>query len=1283
MSPHQLSFKAQIVQQCYAPDRPKLLRLLKKLGIDKNNKSKSQGLIDAISDSIQKVAGRQQQKPVSCLDQALPFFEHRHELAKTISTNQVVIVCGETGSGKTTQLPQLCLDLGLADKGLIGHTQPRRIAAQSVSRRIAEELKTVVGEAVGYKIRFNDRSNPSGFIKLMTDGILLAETQNDRWLNQYSTIIIDEAHERSLNIDLLLGYIKQILPRRPDLRLIVTSATIDPQRFSSYFSDAPVLNISGRTYPVEIRYRPVAQDDRDRDRRQALVDAIDELMQVAVEDVLIFFPGERQIREAAEKLSKTYQRDYEVLPLYSRLSYSEQQKIFQGHSKRRIVLATNVAETSITVPGIRYVIDTGLARLSRYSWRSRVQRLPIEKISRASANQRSGRCGRQAPGICIRLYDKEDFDARPEFTEPEILRTNLASVILQMNLLRLGSIQAFDFVDSPDSRLINDGFRLLFELRATDQNDHILKLGKQIAGLTVDPRLAAMLLRAQQLGCLSEMLVIVSALSIQDPRDIQLEHRQAAQEQHKSWLHAHSDFLFWLNLWQELQQQKGELSRNQFSRWCRKHYLSYMRIREWQDIYQQLKQQLRDSKFRLNTTAADEDTIHRCIFYGIPSHIASFDGEKEFQATRSRQLVIFPGSGLARQTPRWIMAFAMIETTRLYAHGVARFNPQWAMQDAVHLHQYEYYEPHWQSRQGRVAAFRNTRIYGLLVEGGKRVNFAAIDARQSRQIFIQRALVEGDYQTTIEVIRSNRKLIDHYQHQEDKHRRRDILISDRQLYEFYDSLLPAEAVDAPSFESWLESQSKTVVERLRFSDENLLAQEVRADSAAEFPSEINIGNQTLKLDYCFDPGSEFDGVTVHIPLVLLNQFKAEDFDWLVPGLLKEKIEALIRSLPRKLRKNFIPVSEFAEACYQRVDTRAKFYQELQQALQQMTGVEVAAKDWQPETIDRHLNMHYWLEDQGGKVEQSNNLQALQAQYGRRANRDFEQQVQHDGSIARSGLSDWDFDRWQSQVTIQQQSQNICAFAALVDYQDSVSIELFETRNEADFYHATGIARLIYLQLGPTIKYLKKNLPQIDQTALMYSALASKAELVEDILLASVFACFLCEKLPGSRQAFSECIAQNEKRFIDQANALAERANQILTLYREVKAALDESSLPERHLEDMSEQCENLVYEGFLRDIAWSNLARMPAYLQAILKRLQNYKADSASIDSSLESVRAAWNQYRSLYQNDKSDYKKLDELRWSIEEFRIACFAQPMKTRLPVSEKKLQKLIDHIAAQVA
>ena len=1281
MSPEYLSYEAQIVQQCFAADRPKLLSQLKKFGSGKSAQSENKGLQAAILKSIAKVERRQQVRPASQLDQNLPFYDHREELAKAISAHQVVIVCGETGSGKTTQLPQLCLDLGMADRGLIGHTQPRRIAAQSVCGRLVDELKTGAGGAVGYKIRFSNKSDPSGYIKIMTDGILLAEVQNDNWLNQYSTIIIDEAHERSLNIDLLLGYIKQVLPRRPDLKLIVTSATIDPQRFSSYFDDAPIFNISGRTYPVEIRYRPVADEERDRDRQQALVDAVDELRRIAVEDILVFFPGERQIREAMEKLSKVYQRDYEVLPLYSRLSQSQQHKILQQHGKRRIILATNVAETSITVPGIRYVIDTGFARLSRYSWRSRVQRLPIEKISQASAHQRSGRCGRLGPGICIRLYDEADFKLRAEFTEPEILRTNLASVILQMNLLRLGSIQSFDFIDSPDSRLVNDGYRLLFELRATDQDDQILKFGRQIAGFPIDPRLAAMLLRAQQLDCGSEMLVITSALSIQDPRDTYLEHRQAAQEKHSAWQHPHSDFLFWLNLWKEIQLQQAALSRGQFSRWCKKHYLSYIRVREWLDIYQQLKQQLGDAKIQLSTGSADEDTIHRCIFAGIPSHIASFDGEKEFQATRSRRVLIFPGSDLAKKTPAWIMSFAMIETTRLYAHGVARFNPQWAMQDARHLHQYEYYEPHWQPRQGRVAAYRNTRIYGLLVEGGKRVNFASIDPVQSREIFIQRALVEGEYQTRTEVIRSNRELIDYYQQQEDRHRRRDILVSDRRLYEFYDGLLPDEAVDAPAFEAWLKKQPADVVEDLRLSDDNLLDSEIDDDSIAEFPPEIQVRNQSLALDYRFDPGSEFDGVTVRLPLILLNQFQAADFDWLVPGLLNEKIGALIRSLPRNLRKNFIPVAEFAEACFQRINRQGNLYEELQQALGQMTGIQLQASDWQPQVLDRHLNMHYWLEDKGDQLAHSNDLESLQTEFGGQANQNFEQQVHTDETIARSGLTDWDFDAWKSQVEIQQGGQKITAWAALVDYQDSVSIELFETENEASFYHATGIARLIYLQLGPSVKYLKKNLPELEQTALMYSSMASKAELVEDILLASVFACFLQDSIPTDREAFTSSIKRLETGFVDQANRLAETSKQILSLYRETRIAIDESNLPGPHLEDIATQCEQLVYPGFLRDVPWPRLLRMPAYFQAIQKRLQNFKSGSRHIEEGLQVVLGVWDQYSLLYDKGDSNHRLLDELRWLIEEYRIACFAQPMKTRVPVSEKKLQKLIEQITAQ--
>jgi ATP-dependent helicase HrpA len=1291
---HQPSFEAQILQHCYGTDRAKLLQLLKKSRRFKNDDKLRLKLTSSISASAEKVATRQQHRPKSQLDESLPFYQHQQELAEAIIANQVTIVCGETGSGKTTQLPQLCIDLGLADLGMIGHTQPRRIAAQSVCNRIAEELKSEVGAAVGYKIRFGDHTSSKGYIKLMTDGILLAEVQNDRLLNQYSTIIIDEAHERSLNIDLLLGYIKQILPKRPDLKVIVTSATIDPERFSTYFNDAPILNISGRTFPVEMRYRAPSQDDRDYN--QALIEAVEELTLAGKEDILVFFSGERQIREAADKLSKIFYKDYDILPLYSRLSQGDQQRIFQRHTKKRIVLATNVAETSLTVPGIRYVIDTGLARLSRYSWRSRIQRLPIEKISQASANQRSGRCGRTAPGICIRLYDEDDFDSRPEFTEPEILRTNLASVILQMDGLNLSSINAFDFVESPDSRLINDGYRLLFELQATDKDDQILKLGREIASLPVDPRLAAMLIRGQQLNCLSEALVIVSALSIQDPRDSSVDNRQAAQQKHVVWQDEHSDFLFWINLWAELKQQQTDLSRNQFSKWCKKQFLSYPRIREWQDIHLQLKQQLNrhfeKGKNKFNTTESDPDTIHRAIFAGIPSHIASFDGtdtaKKQFQATRDRQLLIFPGSGLARTTPKWIMAFSLIETTRLFAHGVARFNTQWAMQDAVHLHQYEHYDPHWQARQGRAVAFRNTRIYGLLIEGGKRVNFATVDPVQARELFIQRALVEGDYRTSNPVVRANRQLIDHYQKQEDKHRRRDILISDLQLFQFYDAILPAKIVDAASFEAWFKQESKDITDALLLTEDSLVEQVIDEDDGTGFPTELNLRDQVLQLDYVFDPASEFDGVTVRIPLVLLNQFQSSDFDWLVPGLLKQKIEGLLRSLPRLVRKNFIPVTDFANACFDRLDSRrGNLYQTLQESLHRMTGVQVNRSDWQLGQLDPHLKMHYWLEDHGDCLEQSHSLETLQEKFGSKANQHFEEQVQHDETLTQSGLTNWSFGDWKSTVEIQQkgsvqQGQVIHSYPALVDYEKSVAIELYETTSDAQFYHATGIARLIYLQLSKTIKYLRKNLPKINETSLMYSAIASKAELIEDLILASIFDCFLNGQLPDSDQSFADCLAQNQNQFIDHANKLAELTHQVLTQYRASMSAIASSSLPANHRSDMTEQCGHLVYDGFLRDLSMPNLSRLPAYFQAILKRIANFKQGSTRIEEGHLQVRKFWAQYLQLSESEstlnQADTTKLDQLRWIIEEFRMASFAQPMKTKMPVSEKKVQALISSI-----
>ncbi len=1277
----QNNFNQQIFQQCAISDRVSLLRLQRQLKNKKQAAAKKLQLQQAIDESIQKVSQRRQNRPVVSLNKELPFYDKREEIKKVISENQVIIICGETGSGKTTQLPQICLDLGLADKGKIGHTQPRRLAARSVTSRIAQELNTQPGEAVGYKVRFTDTTSPDSYIKLMTDGILLAEINNDRWLNEYQTLIIDEAHERSLNIDLILGFVKTLLPRRPDLKLIITSATIDPERFSRYFDNAPMVMVSGRTYPVEIRYRPIIDEEqKDRDRSEAVMDALEELFKISPQDTLIFFSGERQIREAADKISKRFQQ-YEVLPLYARLTNEQQQRIFKKSQRRKIILSTNVAETSLTVPGIRYVIDTGLARISRYSWRAKVQRLPIEKISQASANQRAGRCGRVAPGICIRLYDEEDFNNRTEFTEPEILRTNLASVILQMDSLRVGHIRDFDFIEPPDSRLISDGYRLLNELQAVKADDQVTRLGKTIGRLPIDPRLARMLISASQNACVAEVLIIVSVLSVQDPRDQSQENRQASNEKFKLWQDDKSDFLGWLKLWDEINQQKKDLSNNQFAKWCKKNYLSWLRVREWQDIYKQIKEQLKELKITLNTTKAGSEQIHRSILSGIPSHIAAFDQDKEYQTTRGRKTAIFPASVLSGKTPKWIMAFSLLDTSRLYAHVVSGMNPQWAVADLQHLHQYEYYEPHWQEKQGRVAAFRNTRLYGLLIEAAKRVNYASVNKKESREIFIREALVEGNYQTKVNFIKANRKLINFYREQEERERRRDLLIADDQVYAFYDRQLPETIVDGVSFESWAKKLDASQIKSLTLFDQDVLQTDHEKDTNT-YPETLSIKNQVLKLSYVFDPSDEADGVSVDIPIAVLNQFEDADFDYLVPGLLEQKIQALIKSLPKMLRKNFIPVPDFTRACMESLDPQKPLYEQLSDKLQRMTGIRVEKEQWKPENIESHFLMRYCLIEDGVCKVSSRSLAELKAEYSGVANQQFEKQVQNDDSITRKGLKSWDFDQLPQQLQLNKKGSLITAFPALVDYRDYVAIELFETEADAAFYHATGISRLIMFELKDTLKYLQKNLPQVEQSALMYISVAPKNELIEDILMSSVEDCFLAKGLPENRDQFQKLIDQYKQNFINTANAKAETVFKVLKNYREARNQLQASRLPKQHLDDCWQQCENLIYDGFIRDTQTQYLNRIPVYFQAMMKRLEKIQQDSTSADRNLPLIISLSSDYQKLLANENSNTTnnaaKLEQCRWMIEEFRINCFAQPMKTRVPVSENKIRKLMAEI-----
>ncbi len=1270
------ALRQKILDDCALADRRRLLGQWRRLG--RRPKAEAVAALEqAVEASIARVAERRARRPAVSLNRELPFYEYREQLRETIAAHQVVIVCGETGSGKTTQLPQICIDLGLADRGKIGHTQPRRLAARAVTSRIAEELGTEPGQAVGYKVRFTDTTRPDSYIKLMTDGILLAEIQSDCWLGEYQTLIIDEAHERSLNIDLLLGYVKQLLKKRPDLKLIITSATIDPERFSRYFDDAPMVMVSGRSYPVEVRYRPLDEGNGDRDRIEAVMEAVEELWRESPQDTLVFFPGEPQIREAAERIGKRFHQA-EVLPLYARLNSEQQQRIFRRAPRPKIILSTNVAETSLTVPGIRYVVDTGLARISRYSWRARVQRLPIEKISQASANQRAGRCGRVAPGICIRLYDEEDFLSRPEFTEPEILRTNLASVILQMDSLQVGHIRDFDFIEPPDRRLVADGYRLLHELQAVEPDDRVTPLGRKLSRLSIDPRLARMLLRAEELDCLAEMLVIAAVLSVQDPRDQSAENRSASREKFALWQDEKSDFAGWLRLWDIVREQKKSLSQNQFARWCKKNYLSWMRLREWEDLHQQIRQQAKELKLRINQQPADADSLHRAILSGIPSHIAALDQDGRYKSTRGRELMIFPASVLAKKTPKWIMAFSLIDTSRLYAHGVAGMNPQWAIRDLEHLHQYEYYEPHFQQRQGRVAAFRNTRIYGLLVEGGRRVNFAAIDPIAAREIFIREGLVEGRYASRIGFLQANRRLIERYREQEERERRRDLLIGEQQMFEFYAARIPPEVVDGPSFERWAKTLDAAAIRELTLFDEDVVQGEQGGD-AGEFPRELALRNQRLRLSHVFDPADEADGVTVHIPLALLNQFDDADFDFLVPGLLGDKIEALIRSLPKPLRKHFIPVPEYARACHEAIEPgQGKLIDQLARQLRRMSGVEVKAEDWRPEAIDAHFHMRYAIEKDGELLAAGRSLKALQEQFGGEATRRFREQTET-SSLARDGLTDWDFDELPERIDLDRLDRvdgaAITSFPALVDYAESVAIELFESQEEADFYHPSGVARLAMFRLRDAVRYARKNLPQIDRSALAWASIGSKADLVDDLLMSVLIGAM--NPAPRTRTDFEQWLEALRPDFLLRANERAELLWKILEAWRSARSTLAGSALPPEHRADIEEQMEYLVYEGFLRSTPAEVLPRLPAYFQAIVKR--NDKYPNAAADRALPVLRELWALWLDSETGQQGSAEARETIRWMIEEWRINLFAQPMKTRFPVSEQRIRKALAALA----
>ncbi|WP_143169448.1 ATP-dependent RNA helicase HrpA [Vibrio quintilis] len=1225
----------------------------------------------------------------------LPVSQKREEIAQAIASHQVVIVAGETGSGKTTQLPKICAELGRGVYGVIGHTQPRRLAARSVSARIAEETHSQLGEFVGYKVRFNDQISDQTQIKLMTDGILLAEIQHDRFLNQYDTLIIDEAHERSLNIDFILGYLKQLLPKRPDLKVIITSATIDPERFSKHFGDAPIIEVSGRTYPVETRYRPLGgEDESDRDQLEGIFDAVDELSDEGPGDILIFMNGEREIRDTADALTKRNLKHTEIVPLYARLSAGEQNRIFQSHTGRRIVLATNVAETSLTVPGIKYVIDPGTARISRYSYRTKVQRLPIEPVSQASANQRKGRCGRVAAGICIRLYSEDDFLSRPEFTDPEILRTNLASVILQMTALGLGDIEAFPFVEAPDRRNIQDGVRLLEELGAIYEKDHqaqkgqegkkrLTAIGQKLSRLPIDPRLARMVLESSRLGCLHEVMVIASALSIQDPRERPSDKQQSSDDKHRRFFHEDSDFLTFVNLWNYLKKEQKSLSNNQFRRQCKADYLNYLRVREWQDLYFQLHQVMRELNVKLNDEPGSYQAVHTSLLTGLLSHIGLKDQEKsEYQGARNARFHIFPASGLFKKQPKWVMTAELVETSKLWARVVAKMQPEWVEPLAQHLIKRTYSEPHWSKKRAAVMAYEKVTLYGIPVIGKRLVNYGNIDPVICREIFIRSALVEGDWENKHAFFRQNRKLLQEVEELEHKSRRRDILIDDESLYQFYDQRVGTEVVSGRHFDTWWKTAGKANSELLNFEKEMLLKGDASHITELDYPNFWHQHGVKLKLSYQFEPGDDRDGVTVHIPLPVLNQVEPGGFDWQIPGLRHELIVSLIKSLPKNLRRNFVPAPNYADAFLARVTPlEMPLLDALEKELRRMTGVEILREDWNPEQVAEHLKVTFRAVDhRHRKLKENKDLYALKDSLKDKVKETLSQVA--DDDIEQKGLHTWSFGELPQVYQQKKGGFDVKAYPALVDQKDSVAVQLFETEEEQRTVMQAGQRRLILLNVPSPIKYLHQNLPNKSKLGLYFNPYGKVLDLIDDCIACGVDK--LIEEKGGlvwQGDAFEALKEHVRAELGDTVVDIARQVESILTMAfqinKKLKGKVDLSMA--FALSDIKAQIEGLIFKGFATECGWQKLPDILRYMKAIERRLEKLPIDPNKDRLhmlKIESVTADYRELLNKIPKGATVPAEIREVRWMIEELRVSFFAQQLGTPYPVSDKRIKNAID-------
>ncbi|MFI1029162.1 ATP-dependent RNA helicase HrpA [Streptomyces sp. NPDC020951] len=1242
--------------------------------------------------------------PAVSYPEQLPVSQKKDEIAAAIRDHQVVIVAGETGSGKTTQIPKICLELGRGVRGMIGHTQPRRIAARTVAERVAEELRTPLGEAVGWKVRFTDQVNPDAtFVKLMTDGILLAEIQTDRELRAYDTIIIDEAHERSLNIDFLLGYLAQLLPRRPDLKVIITSATIDPERFSRHFGEAPIVEVSGRTYPVEVRYRPLLEEDSedsDRDQITAICDAVEELQAEGKGDILVFLSGEREIRDTADALEKKQYRFTEVLPLYARLSHAEQHRVFQPHTGRRIVLATNVAETSLTVPGIKYVIDPGFARISRYSHRTKVQRLPIEAISQASANQRKGRCGRTSDGICIRLYDEDDFVARPEFTDAEILRTNLASVILQMTAAGLGEIEKFPFIDPPDHRNIRDGVQLLQELNALDPTEkdprkRLTQTGRKLAQLPVDPRLARMVLEADKNGCVREVMVIAAALSIQDPRERPADKQTQADQQHARFKDETSDFLAYLNLWRYVREQQKERGSSSFRRMCKQEYLNFLRIREWQDIYSQLRTVAKQMGIHLNEEDAPEQSVHVSLLAGLLSHIGMKDvkdGKKnEYLGARSAKFAIFPGSALFKKQPRFVMSAELVETSRLWARVNAKIEPEWVEPLAGHLLKRTYSEPHWEKDQAAVMADEKVTLYGVPIIAQRKVNYGRIDPETSRALFIRNALVEGDWRTHHKFFSDNRRLLSEVEELENRARRRDIVVDDETLFDFYDQRVPEHVVSGAHFDSWWKHKRHEQPDFLDFEREMLIRESAEAVTKADYPDSWRQGPLKFRVTYQFEPGADADGVTVHIPLQVLNQVTDEGFDWQIPGLRAEVVTELIRSLPKPIRRNYVPAPNFAQRFLdQAVPLQGPLTTAMARDLKRMVGVPFEADDFDWSRLPDHLKITFRIVDERRRnLAEDKDLEALKLRLKPKARQAISQAAaaiaerQGGESLERSGLTDWTIGTLTRVFETRRAGQPVKAYPALVDDGDTVSVRLFDTEAEQAEAMWKGTRRLILrnIPVNPA-KFASEKLTNPQKLALSANPHGSIQALFDDCAMAA--ADRLIADFGGpvwDEESYRKLYDKVRAEIVDTTVRTVGAVQQVLAAWQACERRLKGVRSPVllANLTDVRGQLDALVKPGF---VTWAGIRRLPdlmRYLVAADRRLQQMPTGVQRDTSRMEKVHEMQDEYAWLLEQlppGRPVPQQVLDIRWMLEELRVSYFAHALGTAYPVSDKRIVKAID-------